>query len=161
MEKADLIRAATILAGNNGASDEELAELLMAEGFKEAVAYRLVAFLPSAFARPIFEELGTKRFAGASVPTEDGGSFEVALEDQPEYRAALALAREHRRAGAMPNEVYRAIVYGTSEIDAISNALNEGLDVEDGVVAIALLSTSHAQHVVRRSWWRRWLRFRP
>jgi hypothetical protein len=150
MEKADLIRAATVLAHNNGASGEELAELLMAQGFEEGAAYRLVAFLPSAFARPILEELGVKHFAGASVPTANGGSFEVSLEDQPEYRAALALAREHRRTGAIPREVYRAIVYGTSEIDAVSNAVNEGADVEGGALTLALLSTSHAPHVVRR-----------
>lgn len=160
MNKADVIRAATVLARNNGASDEELAELLMAEGFEGAVAYRLVAFLPSAFARPILEELGTKIFSPASVPTQDGGAFEVELEDQPEYCAAVALAREHRRTGAMPREVYRTIVYGTSEIDAVSNALNEGADVEGGAVTLALLSTSHARFVVRRRKWLRWLRFR-
>ena len=160
MDKADLIRASTILARNKHAGDEELAELLMAEGFEEAVAYRLVAFLPSAFARPVLEELGTRIFSPASVPTEGGGAFEVELEDQPEYCAALALAREHRRTGAIPREVYRTIVYGTSEIDAVSNALNEGADVEGGAVALALLSTSHARYVVRRSRWWRWLRFR-
>ena len=158
MNQANLIRAATVLASNNAASDEELAELLMTHGFDEAAAYRLVAFLPPAFARPILEELGTKHFAGASVPTDDGGSFEVELEDQPEYRAALALAREHRRTGAMPHEVYRTIVYGTSEIDAVSNALNKGADVAGGSVTFALLSTSHARHVVRRKKWWKWRR---
>ncbi|HYG29863.1 MAG TPA: hypothetical protein VD887_06585 [Allosphingosinicella sp.] len=149
MNDDDLIRAAAIIAGCGDVGDEEQAERLVAAGFEESVAYRLVAFLPSAFARPVLEELGVTEFGGASVVDEDGRWISVWLEDQPEYCAALALAREHRRVGIIPREIYEAIVYGTSEIDALSNALNDGLKVDGSTLAIALNSPSHARHVVR------------
>ena len=152
-----LIRAATIIANAGDLSDEELAQRPIDDGFEEPVAYRLVAFLPSAFARPVLEELGVSNFAPASVPTEDGREFSVVLDNQPEYRAALALAREHRRKGVIPHEVFKAVVDSSAEIDAISNALNEGAEVDGAVVALALNSASHARYVVRRkAWWRRW-----
>jgi hypothetical protein len=150
VKRNELIRAATILAGAGNLSDDELAALLVADGFAEAAAYRLVAFLPSAFARPVLEELGVTVFAPASVPKDDGGWLTVELEDQPEYVAALALAREHRRIGLMPHDIYAAIVNGSSEVNAVDNALNEGTGVEGAVVALALISAAHARHVVTR-----------
>lgn len=157
MDNADLIRAASIIAHGGDLSEEELAERLIADGFAESTAYRLAAFLPSAFARPVLEELGVTDFAPACVVTEDGAEIRVFLEDQPEYCAALALARAHRETGTIPPEVYRAIVNGTAEIDAISNALNDGMDIEGAVVVVALNSSTHARHVVRRRpWWRLW-----
>ncbi|HEX8365440.1 MAG TPA: hypothetical protein VF603_09175 [Allosphingosinicella sp.] len=159
MDDDDLIRAAAIIARSQDLSDEEQAERLVAAGFEESVAYRLVAFLPSAFARPVLEEFGLMDFGGGSVVGEDGAVVGFWLEDQPEYVAALALAREHRRIGIMPHEIYVAIVNGTSEIDAISNALNDGVKVDGGLIAIALNSPAHARHVVpRRPLWRFWRR---
>lgn len=152
-----LIRAATIIADADAGdlSDEELAQRLVEDGIEEPVAYRLVAFLPSAFARPVLEELGVVKFARASLSDEDGRDFEVVLEDQPEYCAALALARKHRRVGAMPHDLYKSIVGGTAEFDAASRSLDAGLDLKGGTAALALSSTSHARHVVRRkAWWR-------
>jgi hypothetical protein len=149
MDKAELIRAATILAESRGLGDEAQAEKLVAAGFGESVAYRVVAFLPSAFARPVIEELGATVTGLASIPAEDGSWFDVVLEDQPEYRAALALAREHRRAAVIPRAVYRAIVEATSEIDAASNALNAGEEIRGGALALELVSNRHAAHVIR------------
>jgi len=151
MEKADLIRAAAILVETRDLEEEEQVERLVAAGFDESAAHRLVAFLPSAFARPVLEEMGAAVSGRAQIPAEDGSFFEVSLEDQPEYRAALALAREHRRAGAMPNDVYVAIVEATSEIDAASNALNGGDQISGGVFALAPVSARFAPHVIRPS----------
>ncbi|MEA3015882.1 MAG: hypothetical protein QOI38_604 [Sphingomonadales bacterium] len=149
MNSADLITAATIIARSGDLADEEQAERLVAAGFEESVAYRLVAFLPSAFARPVLEELGVTEFGGGSVDDEDGAMISFWLEDQPEYCAALALAREHRRVGIIPSEIYATIVEGTAEIEALSKARNQGQKFKGGTIAIALNSSSHAAHVVR------------
>jgi hypothetical protein len=150
MDKGELIRAATILAESRDLGDEAQAEKLVAAGFDES-AYRLVAFLPSAFARPVIEELGATVTGVASTPAEDGSWFDVVLEDQPKYRAALALAREHRRAAVIPNHVFVAIVEATSEVDAASNALNAEKEMRGAAIALALVSDCHAAHVIRPS----------
>ena len=149
MEPAQLIRAATILARNPSCGDAEVAQLLVKDGFAVAVALLLVAFLPSAFARPVLERLGVSEFVDtASVLMANGRLLNVRLFDQPEYVAALALAREHWVSGIIPRAVYETIVNRTSEIDAVSKALNEGADVDGATIAIAL-SDVHAEHIVR------------
>jgi hypothetical protein len=148
--RSALIRAAIAMAAYRGSDDDELARLLVAEGFEEGSAYRLVAFLPSAFARPLLECLGVLSFAErAAVPTPEGGWIEVELARQPEYVEALALAREHWRSGLIPREVYETIALGSAEVDSVNAALNAGRDVRGAAVATALNSASHAGHVIR------------
>jgi len=48
----------------------------------------------------------------------------------------------------MPHWAYVAIAGSGAEIDAISNALNDGVDVEGGVVSSVIVGTWHAKHVV-------------
>lgn len=150
VNRSDLIRAAEILAAHPLLDDDELARLLVAEGFEESPAYRIAAFLPSAFARPLLERLGVSTFVDrASVPKPNGGRFEVALSRQPEYVEALALAREHWRTGVLPREVYETIALGSAELDSVNAALNAGQDVAGATVATALACPSQADHVIR------------
>jgi hypothetical protein len=151
MDRARLIAAAAVLAEHEG-TDEAAVAALMTRGFSAGEAWRLAAFVPSAFSRPILEEFGVAAFPDhVLVPTEDGGEVRAFLADQPEYVAALALARDHRAAGsAMPQEHYAAIAGGAAEIDALSNALDAGVDVTGAAVATALVGAGRAKHVVLR-----------
>lgn len=148
--RSELIRAAEILAAHSGADDDELAGHLVDNGWEEGAAYRAVAFLPSAFARPLLEELGVSTFVDrASVMTRDGGWMEFALSRQPEYVQALALAREHWTNGVMPRDVYEKIALGSAEMGSVNAALNAGEDIKGATVALALSCSSHADHVIR------------
>lgn len=158
MNRTELMRAATVMAANPSCGDDEVVQLLVDDGFDSAVAHRLVAFLPSAFARPVLESLGVSNFSNkVSVPRSESRCFSVRLSDQPEYVAALDLAREHRAIGIIEPHVFESIVNGTAEINAVSNALNEGIDVRGATVAVALNYSGHADHVMRpRLWSLRW-----
>jgi hypothetical protein len=108
MTRSELIRAAQILAAHCDSEEAEVVQRLIAQGFEPGPAHRIVAFVPSAFARPLLEDLGVPDFVDrVSVPTRDGGDFDILLSHQPEYVAALDLAREHRKSGVMPHEVYK------------------------------------------------------
>lgn len=149
MERDRVIAAAAIVAENIGGHDADLATKLTAAGFAIDEAYRLVAFMPSAFSRPVVEEFGVSVAPYASVPTGEGGFFDVLLADQPEYVAALALARDHREFGVIPHGVFVAVAESSAELDALSNARNEGHDLEGGTIASALVNPEHSKHVIR------------
>jgi hypothetical protein len=152
MERGRLISAVEVLADNPSLDEADLAALLVSRGFTIGEAYRLIAFVPIAFSRPVMEELGVSNFSDTvSVPTEDGGFIEPLLSDQPEYVAALALARDHRRSGVMPHQWYTGITGASSEIEAASNALNEGADLTGSAISTALVNADHAKYVVMRA----------
>ncbi len=122
----------------------------MTLGFSEAEAHRIVSFVPTALSRPILEEFGITGFADTvSVPCEGGQDLEVVLARQPEYVAALAIAREHRRNGVLPVDVFSVVAGSSAEIDVLSRALNEGADVKGGTIATAIVGTELAAFVVR------------
>ncbi len=151
MDRDRLIAAVGVLAEHSGLPDADLARLLVAAGYEIGQAHRLIAFVPIAFARPALEELGISEFAdSATIATEGGGCSEVLLSDQPEFDAALVLAREHRRFGAMPHDWYMAITETSAEIDAASRALNEGADISGAAIRTALVNADLAKYVVRK-----------
>jgi len=150
MYRARLIKAAETLARTwQGDEDEQIAALRQ-EGFDEGEAHRLIAFLPLAFSRPILEELGVRHFVPqVSAQTADGTVVQATLMRQPEYAAALKLARAHRKKGAMDHEVYKLIAGSSAEVDAVSKALNEGADIAGTAVASALIGREIARHLIR------------
>ncbi|MGY4398376.1 hypothetical protein ACVWZA_003582 [Sphingomonas sp. UYAg733] len=76
-------------------------------------AHRCTNFLPMAFSGPILEDLGITKFVPTiSVLTAEGGEIPAKLDRQPEYVAALALARRHCQAVRMDHDVYEAIACG-------------------------------------------------
>jgi hypothetical protein len=108
-----------------------------------------VVLLPLAFSRPVLEELGVIHFAsfiGAFRP--DGSMMKAQLMRQPEYAVGLELAREHRRKGAMDHDLYKRIAGGSADIDAASNALNAGKDLNGSAVASVLAGTHYAAHLI-------------
>jgi hypothetical protein len=153
VDRGALIEAAEIIAAGVGDDEEVVVQRLVQRGFEVGIAHRLLAFVPSAFARPLLERLGVTDFAAEmEVSTRSGETFPVRLRDQPEYVASLALARDHFRHGILAREVFEAIVYSTAEVDAVSKALNAGGKVEGGAVATILLWPDYAEHVIRPGW---------
>jgi hypothetical protein len=103
-----------------------------------------------AFARPILERLGIASFSETvSVPTDDGNHFTVYVDRQPEYVAALALARQQTLSPVIDPEVFKAIVASSADIRVVSRALDTGVNVVGGSIASALIGTSYAEHIVR------------
>lgn len=150
MKRNRLLRAIDILACPRNENEAEIAEKLVAAGFTASEACRLIAFVPMAFSRPILERLGITNVSPiVSVPTDDGGSFEVRLCDQPEYVAALALARDHLRSGLIDHSVFKRIVVGSAEIDVVNRAFEEGEEVQGSAIATGLIDPAASAHVVR------------
>ena len=153
MDRGALIEAAEIIAAGVGDDEEVVVQRLLERGFEPDVAHRLLAFLPSAFARPLLERLGVTDFAtDMEISTRSGKTFPVRLDDQPEYVAALALARDHFQHGILAREVFEAIVYSTADVAAVSKALNAGADAEGAAVATVLLWPDYAAYVIRPGW---------
>ena len=132
----------------DGLEEPAQIEALRAAGFDAGEAHRFVAFLPSAFSRPVLEEFGVRVSPTMSIPTPEGGDVKARLDRQPEYVAGLALARRHRQSGCMPHWAYVTITKSSAEIDAISNALNAEAKLEGAVVASAVVGTCFAEYVV-------------
>lgn len=149
MDRARLLVAIEILARSEQGEDAHIAALLE-KGFAEDEAHRAVAFIPVGLARPLIEQLGVTNFAEcASVPRADGGWIEIRLADQPEYRIALSAARDHFEHGSLLQDAYEAIVFGTADVDAVSNALNEGVEVAEACLATAFCDERLAAFVIR------------
>jgi hypothetical protein len=147
---ARLIEAAGILAGTLHLECEEQVAALQRDGFDEGEAWRLATLLPIAFGRPVLETLGVRRFAKAVTARDADGALVTAdLTRQPEYAVGLRLARRHRRQGVMDHDVYTRIAGSSAEIDAVSKALNAGVDIRGATSASSLIGAEVARHLVR------------
>src|SRR5262245_36961594 len=114
IDREMLLRAVPILAAGRMKDEAVQAAELMAIGIDEAVAWRLVALVPSAFALPILEDFGVSLAPSATTRLADDQWLDFHLEDQPEFVAAVALAREHRQFGLMDHDDFVAIAGGTA-----------------------------------------------
>jgi hypothetical protein len=140
MHIARLLRGIEIMGRAGAASDAELVEELNVEGFSSRDSELLVAFVPSAFARPVLEKLGATNFVDfVSVPTRAGGRIDVKLNTIPVYTKALSLVRGDPNARFVQPEHFRALAMRSSEIDAASNALNAGVNLAGTTFAMALV----------------------
>ena len=61
----------------------------------------------------------------------------------------LKVARDHRRKALMDQNVFKAVAGGSSDIDAVSNALNAGESVAGATVASFLIGQDIAEHLIR------------
>ena len=122
---------------------------LHALGFDECEAHRLIAFVPAGLARPVLERLGVQVSPTASVALESGGLLEFSLDQQPVYVAAVALSRAYFERGCLPKETFDRIVWGTAEVDAVNNGLNEGASCEGSVISSVWNDPDLAKHIVR------------
>lgn len=148
MERSRLLIAIYAMAKSSGAEDEQL-RALRDLGFDEGEAHRLVSFVPVAMSRPILEQLGVTNFSDvASVPIGNEKWLDVRLGDQPEYTAALAVARDHMANGMLLHDAFTAIVFGSADVAAVSEALNSGADIKGAAIATAFHDTRLAQHVI-------------
>src|ERR1043166_5375950 len=142
MTESRLIQAADTLSKTLELGEDEEVVALQREGFDEAEAYRLATLLPIAFSRPVLEDLGVQHFDPEINAYEvDGTLVRADLMRQPEYAGGLRLARRHRKIGLMDHEIYKRVCGSSADIDAASQALNEGADLVGAAVSSTLVST--------------------
>jgi hypothetical protein len=91
-------------------------------------ARRAISFLELAFGRVLLERLGVELSAVAVIDGRD-----VALADDPVYRAALAHAHAVDASG--PAELYRTLALRSAEVAAVNQALNAGSRPQDLVLS--------------------------
>jgi hypothetical protein len=148
MRREDVVKA--ILVMGSLPQPEDAVDDLIAAGFERGRAHRIIAFFPNALARPVLEELGISEFVEkASTISDAGEEVTFDLTHQPEYVAALFAGRDHRKTGCLPHEETKATILCSSDIDAVSRALNEGADMKGGTIASAFVGSALAEHVVR------------
>jgi hypothetical protein len=152
MNAERLVRAIEIMGRNASLDDRGIADALTNSGFTALEASLLLAFVPSAFARPVLEGLGVQHFGeSVSAPKKGGGRVEVPLKEIPVYCAALALVRGHPSAQILQPEHFKSLAMRSAELDAANNALNAGADLKGGAFASALVSVS-AEDLGYGSW---------
>lgn len=142
--RANLYCQAVSIIAQNMNQPEKQVEKLRKIGFGHDEAHRISALAPAALSRAVIEELVDLNW-GATVSV---GDREFRLDRQPEYEALLLLARFHRRHGFFDHESFKTVAQSSSEIDAISNALNAGRDLSGSAIATALVDPRMANHLL-------------
>jgi hypothetical protein len=138
MRSHSLLQAIDIMGRNAKLDDAKLVSALKSAGFSDRDSQILVAFVPTAFARPVLERLGVEHFAeSVSAPTGTGNWVDIPLKSISIYNAALAIAR--RRAGAINPDHFEALAMRSAELDSASRALDAGANVKGSAVATALV----------------------
>lgn len=148
MSRQDVIKAIRVMGSLP--QPEKAVDDLIAAGFEKGQAHRIVAFFPTALARPVVEKLGVTGFVkAASVIGDDGQEVKFDLTRQPEYEAALRAGRKHRKTGCLPHDETKAIIFVSADVDAINKALNDGSDIKGGTIASSYLDAALAGYVFR------------
>lgn len=127
MELPAAIELAIDAFQREGIEDGEVVEALVGRGVSPALAGRIVAFLPMAFAQTALSGPTGATFGTTYVRRdEDGATTEHALAEEPVFVEALAAAQRDWGSAA------RSAVAGRSaELDAINAALHHGSRLED------------------------------
>jgi hypothetical protein len=121
-------RGAVLLAEGN--DDEHVLATLRAEGIADAIARRIVIFLPLAFGRRFLGGIGDGGGPRLSrTYAVHTSSHEHTLAEDPVYIEALA------HAARADEESFRAIALRSSEVDAVNSALHSGSRIEDLVLS--------------------------
>lgn len=150
MSEARIIRAAETLAEVFDLDVGEQVSALQREDFTEGEAWRIITLLPIAFSRPVLEQLGVRHFVmRVTAKKADGQRLTAMLTRQPEYVAGLKLARKHRENAVIDHRVYVRIAESSADINAVSKALNQGVDIAGGTVAASLIGPEIAKHLIR------------
>ena len=140
MSLPDIVKASETIASSWDKDDHDQIAALKKAGFSEGQAWRLLELLPSAFSRPVLEELGITRFSPVvSVSLSDGSKVSARLSDQPEYVAGLEAARLHQKNGLLNHDVFKQIAASSAETDAVNKALNDGEDVLGSTIGPVVL----------------------
>lgn len=148
MDRAKLVTAIGLLA-NTTMPEAAWPMAFQAAGFDEGETYRAIAFVPVGLSRPLLEQLGVTNFADvASIPQADGDWLTVRLSAQPEYVAVVAAARDHFSTGSLPHEAFEAVVLKCSDVAAVSEALDAGVDIAGATIATAFHDPELAKHII-------------
>jgi hypothetical protein len=114
--------------------DPDLVDALTAEGIEPSSARRLVAFVPTAFARVILESMGVTLDANFETPSSTGPSGRRPLQSIPEYVAGSTIAPALRGSAGFLQLAVRG-----SEMKAVDSLLQGGSKAEDVVLAPILV----------------------
>ena len=108
------------------AQEDSIVAALTAQGFSGALAERLVAFVPLAFARVVLEERGARFSEGYQMRDLDGGRIQYGR--LPEEEVYLAARQYATRAGTEDERVLE-VAQRSAEMDAAQKLLRPGEDV--------------------------------
>ncbi|MFO1170361.1 MAG: hypothetical protein U1E49_05260 [Hyphomicrobiaceae bacterium] len=116
--------------------DDVVAQSLVENGCDPELADRIIAHLPSAYARRVLDELGVRENDSYSQPLTNGKWIAVPYARDPVWRAALAFAKADFQRGNQRDAQGR-IAQRSAEIDSLNAALEAGSDPKEAVSATA------------------------
>jgi hypothetical protein len=148
MSEDRVIRAAELLFRDWHSSESEQVAALKEDGFTDGEAVRFISLVPTAFITPELEEHNVTLHPEVSGRDAQGNWVLAKLSNQPEYMAALKLARRHKRKSVIDNEVFQLIAESSAEADVLRKALAQGIDVSGGIVATSLPAPNIACYLV-------------
>jgi len=140
--RSDVLTTASLLAEH---SDEEATvERLVAQGFGRLQAELLVAFVPLGLARAIITRLPVSSAVqlSSTALVQDPmckQSYEINLEDVPEFEEARQLGDETFESGVIPRDEFGLASGMSAELAVINKALNAGTDVSGATIAAPIL----------------------
>ena len=152
MDIGRLVRGIEIMGRHAALDDLGIADALTSAGFSTREAGLLIAFVPSAFARPVLERLGVEHFVETvSAPKKGGGRVDVPLKNIPVFCNALELVRGHPGTKLVEPEHFKALAMRSAEVNTATNALNAGADLKGATFASALIGVT-AEDLGYGSW---------
>jgi hypothetical protein len=127
----NITQAVEILRTQTDSSDDRLITTLVEAGFDQALATRLVEFIPLAYSRVWLADSGVQFEDYYLRASADGKTYtEHMLKDVPVYREAVAAAQSEIAAGSGFDELL-PIIGRCAEFKAINSALHGGSRLED------------------------------
>jgi hypothetical protein len=129
----DVLKTATLLA-DCAASEQEIVERLVAQGYDVLRAELLMVFVPLGLARSLIarlsDELSVQLADTAVIPDPiNNRMLTVKLADVPEFMMALYLGEETFETGIIPREQFGVAISSSVELILINNALDEGKSI--------------------------------
>ncbi len=149
-----ILRAAPVLAQYGHADSQPW---LLRAGLSKEQAHDAIRFMPLAFGRDVLAGIGVD-FSDTYIRIVDSQQEERALNDEPFYREALALAPVV--ATEVGFDVFNSLAMQSSEFQALNSALNAGAEVENLVASPPVVMCDYAAAAPAKEeekpWWKFW-----
>lgn len=159
----DIAQAVAIIRKSPNVSDDGIYRALVAAGFDQRLAARLVEFLPAAYCRVLLEQ-GGPRFSDTFQRRRRDGTISPpkAYASEPVWTAALEFARREVEKG-ISREDKLNVAGRSGEFHAINDLMNGGSKLENIVLTPAVFQwpeqgpdEEDTGSESAKPWWKLW-----
>jgi len=152
--EAAIEKAVPLLAQYGGGDQAILLEWMLLRDIPRSDALQAIRFIPLAFARNVLDGMGVT-LSDTYLRIVGGSQEERPLRDELFYREALELAPH--MAAQFGADTFNAVVFLSSEFQAIHSALNAGASPENLVGSPPVITwPEEPPEQVKKPWWKVW-----